>query len=160
MIKDESSSELIVNNAGMLSKSQYEAIVKSDEVTDEFRKKLAQKRGEQIKERLIADNKKKDTDTLAEVIGKADTSELEALGFEEVKKVAGKLSAKQIDDWKDLTPTEKNQLKAERKTQLIDEFKQDSEKFFERVNNDEERSKLPATYLDSIPELPEVQKAS
>lgn len=158
MIKDDEGKRLIMENADKLSKSQYEALIKSDDVTDEFRKKIAQKRGEQIEQRLITSNPNKDgSQTLLEdVIGKADTSELEAIGFEKVKTVAGKLSAKQVDDWKDLTPTEKNQLKAERKKQLENEFKANPDKLFERITSDEERSKLPDSILtdeNAIPHL-------
>ena len=156
MIKEDEGKDLIMENAGRLSKSQYEAIVKSEDIDDEFRKKLAQRRGEQITQRLIEDNRNKDgSETkLEHVIGKADTSELEAIGFEKVKTVAGKLSARQIDDWKDLTPTEKNQLKGERKRQLDAEFKENPGKLFERITSDEERSKLPDSILTDEKAIP------
>ena len=84
---------------------------------------------------------------------KASVITISFIGYETVSKHAGILSAKQIEDWKDLTPSEKTELKAKRKSALISEFGIDgvnAEKLFKRISSDEERSKLPDVILKDI----------
>jgi hypothetical protein len=59
------------------------------------------------------------------------------------------LSAKQIEDWKDLTVTEKDLLKQKRKDSLSTEFDSGNAagRLFKRISNDTERAKLPDTIL-------------
>jgi hypothetical protein len=148
MLKDDGGQKLIKENAGKLSTSQFEAVVKSEDITDSYRTELGATRGEQIATRLRTDAQG-NVVGLGEVISKADVSELKALGFTTAYDNAGKLSAKQIEDWKDLTPTEKTQLKAKRKSDLETEFDlgTGAPALFTRIKNDEERSKLPDSIL-------------
>lgn len=163
--------------AGTLSESQAKAIMEDKEIDDATKAAFAGKRSEQIAKRLMEANQAQQTDpttnqptvdadgkpimragTMEEVISKADSSELKAIGYAEMMKdngrLASKLSSKQIDDWKDLTPSEKQQLKSSRKEGLKNEFNAHvntgtTEKFFKRIGNDTEISKLPVDILSS-----------
>ncbi len=155
----------IIENAGLLSDSQTKALMEDKGVDDALRTKLGQARGEQIAKRLIKDNQTHQKDAagnlmydaagepimggMPEVISKADTSELKAMGFDEALKHAGKLTAKQIEDWKDLTRTERDKIKKERKSQLETEFNggAGAADLFKRIRSDEEKSKLPDSIL-------------
>ena len=164
-VKDASSAQILemfkddkdkINSiAGELSDSQVKAIMEDKEIDDATKGKFAQARSTKIQERLTNPaTAGAARANIADVIGKADSSELSALGFETAKTNAGKLSAKQIEDWKDLTTTEKTQLKNARKDQLWAEFSTPGptgvpgpKRLFDRIKNDEERSKLPDEIL-------------
>lgn len=160
MLKSEEGKGYILANAGKLSTSQYEALDKSDEIDDSFRTQMGQNRGDQISERLMTNNGTTPRASIEEVIGKADVSDLKAIGFGKALIHAGKLSAKQIEDWKDLTPSEKNQIKDARKAQLKNEFGFDQASqtvtgahaaaLFKRINTDDERSKLSVDILGHV----------
>jgi hypothetical protein len=142
MLKEDDSKKLLMENAGKLSTSQFDAVVKSEDIDDKYRGDLGAQRAKQIGDRLRQNPDGGEPLDMASVIGKADIADLKALGFETAVKHAGMLSAKQIEDWKDLTPSEKGQIKAARKKQIGDEFKTDPDKLFKRISSDEERSKL------------------
>lgn len=154
----------IINNAGLLSDSQFKAITDSDKVDDATKAKIASERSTQTAKRVKLNNEKQKKDAagnlmydangdpivtdLPDVIGKADSSELKAIGFDKMLEnngeLAGKLSAKQIEDWKDLTPSEKQHIKKVRKDALTAEFNNGAgaKLLFERIANDVEISKL------------------
>jgi len=152
MVKDSDDKKKIISAAGELSDGQFKAIMDDKEIDDVTKKAIGQARGTQVEARLIAAGvtATNATPAIADIIGKADISELNALGFDKAFANAGKLSAKQIDDWKDLTPTEKTQIKTERKNQLETEFGvngANAAALFTRIKSDEERSKLPDSIL-------------
>jgi hypothetical protein len=159
--------ELIIKNAGLLSDSQAKALMEDKGVDDELRNKLASARGSQIAEQLIKRNISTTgggttTPTMDGVISKADTSELKAIGYDELMRddpthgiLATKLTAKQIDDWKDLTATEKSEIKKVRNAALESDFGgidpatggTNAAAFIANIKNVEERSKLPVSIL-------------
>ncbi len=178
MMKDKDDKEQIMHMAvaGELSDSQVKAIMdeKDGGIDDATKATLGATRGAAIATRLAANKGKVDaTDalgnvildangnvekrdaTIADAIDKADASELGSIGFEKVLPYAGKLTAKQIEDWKDLTPTEKTQLKAARKTALETAFGgidpatggTNAANFLKGIRSAEERSKLPDSIL-------------
>ncbi len=142
--------ELIKNVSGELTDAQWKAIQDEKEIDVETKKSLNEPRAAQIIERLGRIHASDTKATLDKTIHKADASELKAIGLTGVLPYAEYLTSKQIDDWKDLTTTEKGELKAQRKAGLIKTFKSEdgAKKIFERFTSDTERSKLPDSILN------------
>jgi hypothetical protein len=166
MIKGKDKAQIMAV-AGILSDSQAKAIAEDKEIDETVKKAFSDARASQVETRLTqkvgqvgelqADGTpvidpatgqpKMRAATTADAVAKADVSELKTIGFETVLKNAGFVSAKQIEDWKDLTPTEKDLLKGERKKALIQDFQSGAGRFFKRIENDSERAKLPKEIL-------------
>jgi hypothetical protein len=116
---------------GNMTSSQFDNLMKAkpEDVDDTEKANLRKVRAEAINKKLVdVENAKRvaagntPDAKISDVIGKASGSDLEALNFEnDVLANAGKLSNKQIDDMKGLTPTEKTALKAKRKEDIIAE---------------------------------------
>ena len=141
--------ERILTAAGELTDSQVKSITDDKEIDNDLRNKFFGARSAQVVETL---KKREGKATLAEVIGKADGADLKAIGFDKAYENAVNLTAKQIEDWKELTPTQKERLKSKRKNDLEGIFKSDpingpKEIFEKRVTNDTERSKLSKDIL-------------
>lgn len=162
MAKSSSDRALLESVAGNLSDSQWKAISDDKEISDKIKSNLGGKRGAGVAENLKRVHKDKAKDAaapggiralsavpLSEVIHKADASELKAIGLKDAVANAEYLSDKQISDWKDLTPSEKAELKGARKEQLVKKYKESggSSVIFKRFENDTERSKLPKEIL-------------
>lgn len=148
MAKSSKDRKFVEAVAGELTESQWKAITDDKEINDKIKKDLGGKRGSQVEERLLRINEK---DKLEEAIHKADISELKSLGLDKVLPFAEFMTSKQIEDWKDLTPTEKSQIKKARKTQLEARFLEagGASTVFNRFKSDTERSKLPTEILTS-----------
>ncbi len=142
---------LISSIAGELTDSQLKAINDDKEIDVGTKSTIDSNRSTQTIERLgrMYSENKSPTANLQNTIHKAAASELGAIGLEEVIKHAEYLSAKQIEDWKDLTPSEKANLKQAREAQLKETLATPAgaETIYNRFKSDIERSKLPKDIL-------------
>ncbi len=99
--------------AGALSQTQFDNLMKSDELTDADKAKIAEARGKDVKARLT-DDKTGEFD-----ISKASVNQLQALGARSMIDNAGRLKASQMDDLKKkLTETEFDRINNAREDQL------------------------------------------
>jgi len=129
--------KMLMDVSGSLSPSQVKALVDSDKVTDEFRKKFGEERNRQIAARVGSD------------YGKANKDDLSALGPDTLAdpEVAVNLSEKQIDGL-DFTNGDKDNIKRVREQGLIDIIKNG------KVVGGLDTSKILAKKPDFIAELP------
>ncbi len=145
---------------GNLSASQFDGLMKVDaeKLDDSEKNKLRQTRSTAVQQRLVDTENRKEvaagrapTATIASVIGKADAKDIDAIGFDEAYKHAGRLTSKQIDDMS-LSTTAKARLKDKRKADLITEFNTGgagagASTLFGRITSETERAKLPGDIL-------------
>ena len=119
IMKDGSKREILMDISGNLSSSQADAIFKSDDLTDDVKGKFGAARATSIENRLIETHGAGPGATISDVIPKASASELESVGYQTVLDNAGLLTSKQLDDFKNFTPTQITRIKADRKRDII-----------------------------------------
>jgi hypothetical protein len=152
MLKTETGRTALYNNAGSINDDKMKEIMKSDDVTPEVKKTLTENRKSQVSSNLVEEHHTGGAaagGTIEDVIHKASASELKTMGFDTAYENAALLSAKQIDDWKDLTPSQKRHLKKKRNDELITIFNgpRGADTVFNQFKKDTERSKLPKDIL-------------
>lgn len=150
-------SEFLPKIASKLTEAQFKAIMDSD-VPDALKNKIAGERSSQLENDLIerANRLRGENDPeieqLSQIIHKLDAKELNALGYEKILKqdLESFLTSKQIEDWKDLTPTQKDRLKQNRKEDLVNRYDgsyASRQQMFEQISTAAERAKLPKEIL-------------
>ncbi|MFT7507136.1 MAG: hypothetical protein ACI92I_000275 [Acidimicrobiales bacterium] len=150
MTKTKEGRKALIANAGSISDDKMKEIMKSD-ASPEIKDKLSKARKTQVSDNLVVEHGSGPGSTLEDVIHKADSSELKTIGFDVAHDNAARLTSKQIEDWKDLTPTQKRYLKKKRADDLVAVFNGHSggspSAIFNQFKNDTERSKLPKDIL-------------
>ncbi len=149
MLETEKGRKVLYNNAGSVSDEKMKEIMKSDDVAPEVKKMMTEKKKAQVSENLIEEHKS--GDAIGDVLNKASVSELKTIGFDTAHENASSLTSKQIEDWEDLTPTQKRSLKKKRSDDLISAFETPTgpKAIFTHFKNDTERSKLPKEILSN-----------
>ncbi len=145
---------------GGLSSNQFENLMKTkvEDLGDDKKKEFRDARADTVRTKYNInpiDPATKSPTIHPGTIGKASAGDLDSLGFDVMKQHAGQLTAKQIEEMKGLTPTEKSVLKKSRETALTAELKPhggtstpgSAQALLTRVGNDTEISKLPASIL-------------
>ena len=154
MLKTDTGQNALYTNAGSISDDKMKEIMKSDDVAPEVKKKLTENRKSQVSSNLIEEHHEGGAaagGTIEDVIHKASTSELKTIGFDTAYENAAILSAKQIEDWKDLTSSQERHLKKKRNDDLVAAFNEPrgADTIFNQFKKDTERSKLPKDILTS-----------
>ncbi len=132
----------------VLSNSQMEAILGSDEFSDETKAEFKELRGEAI-EKLLTQAAGANA-TLLDGIGKASISQLEALGTERLKAHAAGLSSAQLDkikSSKQFTETQVQDITTARAQGLVAQFKIDPDSVL-GGKKEEEIAKMPFDVLN------------
>jgi len=150
MTKTAAGRKALHDSAGSLSDDKMKEIMKSDDVTPEIKESLSKARKNLVSTNLVEEHHTGGVaagGTIEDVIHKADASELKTIGFDTAYENAALLTSKQIEEWKDLTPSQKRQLKKKRDADLFTLFTSHPDHLFNQIKSDTERSKLSKEIL-------------
>lgn len=155
---DKDGVDFVKTFAGELSESRIKALRDDKELNVDVMPALDTARSTQITERLGRLHANSSSAKLGETIHKASVPELQAIGLEQVLPYAQFLTSQQIKDWKELTTTEKVNLKNARAEQLRKTFAdgENAKVIFDRFKSDKERAQLPDFILNNKESAPYV----